>query len=468
LLKATCIRTVGTYANWLSRNPQELIALLTFVSGGLNEDKTAAAAAQAMRHLCEGCAEHLATEATMQQLLQMYQGTLPLQLQPADRVDLISALAFVVSMMEMRHMLPAMEAIAQPLVARLSATLQSPESSNPKEVADCLEQLCALLRSVTPPSAGAAQDPQLAANGGHPCVQMLDKLWDTFAAVFARHGTSSNCMEKLCRCYKHTARNCGDWFRPLVHKLIPQVCQWFTQHPHSCFLYMCNVCLTSFGQNERVGDLLPTFTEAYQRMTQATFTLLNGDGSQLKLVDHPDVVDDFFELSGKVLRFQPQLLLESPLLTPTFQCGCEALHLQHREAGRSAFRFFDNLIDLLQRPKRLGVELSEGSMANLRAVLGQCGPKLVTQVITAIAGALPASRTRLIAPLLKELIKVEAAVTEQWARATIQGLPAEIQTDGGVFVGNIITREALVDDKVFIQTAEAFGEACRRKKVAIS
>jgi len=297
---------------------------------------------------------------------------------------------------------------------------------------------------------------------------MLDKLWDTFAAVFARHGTSSNCMEKLCRCYKHTARNCGDWFRPLVHKLIPQVCQWFTQHPHSCFLYMCNVCLTSFGQNERVGDLLPTFTEAYQRMTQATFTLLNGDGSQLKLVDHPDVVDDFFELSGKVLRFQPQLLLESPLLTPTFQCGCEALHLQHREAGRSAFRFFDNLIDLLQRPKRLGVELSEGSMANLRAVLGQCGPKLVTQVITAIAGALPASRTRLIAPLLKELIKVEATVTEQWARATIQGLPTEIQTDGGVFVGNIITREALVDDKVFIQTAEAFGEACRRKKVAIS
>jgi len=230
----------------------------------------------------------------MQQLLQMYQGTLPLQLQPADRVDLISALAFVVSMMEMRHMLPAMEAIAQPLVARLSATLQSPESSNPNEVAACLEQLCALLRSVTPPSAGAAQDPQLAANGGHPCVQMLDKLWDTFAAVFARHGTSSNCMEKLCRCYKHTARNCGDWFRPLVHKLIPQVCQWFTQHPHSCFLYMCNVCLTSFGQNERVGDLLPTFTEAYQRMTQATFTLLNGDGSQLKLVDHPDVVDDFF------------------------------------------------------------------------------------------------------------------------------------------------------------------------------
>ena len=120
-------------------------------------------------------------------------------------------------------MLPAMEAIAQPLVARLSATLQSPESSNPNEVAACLEQLCALLRSVTPPSAGAAQDPQLAANGGHPCVQMLDKLWDTFAAVFARHGTSSNCMEKLCRCYKHTARNCGDWFRPLVLKLIPQV-----------------------------------------------------------------------------------------------------------------------------------------------------------------------------------------------------------------------------------------------------
>ena len=51
-------------------------------------------------------------------------------------------------------------------------------------------------------------------------------------------------------------------------------------------------------------------------------------------------MDDFFELCGKVLYFQPQILLESELLTPAFQCGCAALHLQvvatREEMGRCA------------------------------------------------------------------------------------------------------------------------------------
>ena len=73
-LQTTCIRTVGTYANWLNRNAEMLPAQLTFVSQGLSADVTAPAASQAMKHLCDACAEHLAEEATMSQLLQMYHG----------------------------------------------------------------------------------------------------------------------------------------------------------------------------------------------------------------------------------------------------------------------------------------------------------------------------------------------------------------------------------------------------------
>ena len=71
------------------------------------------------------------------------------------------------------------------------------------------------------------------------------------------------------------------------------------------------------------------------------------------LVDNPDVVDDFFELCGKVLRFQPQILLESELLTPAFQCGCVALHLQvvakQEDIGRCAR---PTLCVLLAHPSR--------------------------------------------------------------------------------------------------------------------
>lgn len=90
---------VGTHADWLNMNPELLPKLLGFVSQGLTQNKTAAASSQAIKFLCEKCAEHLAEEATMQQLLQMYLGTLQLQLDTVDRVDLVAALSFVVGQM---------------------------------------------------------------------------------------------------------------------------------------------------------------------------------------------------------------------------------------------------------------------------------------------------------------------------------------------------------------------------------
>ena len=58
---------------------------------------------------------------------------------------------------------------------------------------------------------------------------------------------------------------------------------------------MVNVCLSAFGQGPYAGELLPLFADAFRRMSFATFQLLS-----VALVEHPDVVDDFFELCGKV------------------------------------------------------------------------------------------------------------------------------------------------------------------------
>jgi hypothetical protein len=99
-LQSTAIRTIGTYAHWLSRNPNLLPQLLQHVTNGLASEATMSASAQALKHVCEACAEHMATEATVTQLLAMYKGTLELQLRTADRVDLVTALSFVISNME--------------------------------------------------------------------------------------------------------------------------------------------------------------------------------------------------------------------------------------------------------------------------------------------------------------------------------------------------------------------------------
>ena len=467
-LQPTAIRTVGTYANWLSRNPQLLMTMLSFVSSGITSEATAAAASQAMKHLCDACAEHLAQSETMAQLLQMYHSTLSLRLSPADRVDLIAALSFVVSQMELHHILPAMEAIAAPHLERLRQMLGSPTPAPSAEVALALEQVCALLRGVSPSRGGIDEQLASGALGHHPSVAMLLQIWDVLNGVFARHGTSSNCMEKLCRCYKHTSRNCGEAFREIVPKLLPQVTGWYEAEPHSCFLYINNVCLSGFGIGPRAADLLPVFTDAFRRMSHKTFALLGGSAESL--VDNPDVVDDYFELCGKVLRHQPQMLLEAAdLLDLSYECGCAALHLQHREAGRSALRFFENFVDLVSRPGRDPHRpLPEASLNALRALLGARGAQLVGRIVGAISGQLPASRVRLFAPLLKMLIEVEPpphATCNAWATQAIQQLHAEMHADGQVFVGALFSPEALSNERIFVAAADAFSDACRRRRV---
>ena len=54
------------------------------------------------------------------------------------------------------------------------------------------------------------------------------------------------------------------------------------------------MCIANYG-NEPA--LLPLFADSFRRMAAATFQLLSVTSS---IVEHPDVVDDFFELASKV------------------------------------------------------------------------------------------------------------------------------------------------------------------------
>mmetsp|Transcript_46187 Transcript_46187/g.76370 ORF Transcript_46187/g.76370 Transcript_46187/m.76370 type:complete len:952 (-) Transcript_46187:199-3054(-) len=461
-LTTTSIRTVGTYANWLNKNPEMLPQQLSFVSQGLAQDSTAAAASQSMKHLCDACAEHLAEDATMGQLLQMYRGTIELPLHCADRVDLIAALSFVVSQMPLPRVLPAMTAIAEPLIIKMQAALEN--GANATEVANSLEQLCALLRGVSPSQTAATDNPEMQ-DALHPCIQMLTQLWQLLETVFARHGTDSRVMEKLCRCYKHTARNTGAAFKALVPRLLPQVSGWFETQPHSCFLYVCNVCLSSYGD---APELLSVFGEGFCRLSVATFQLLSVTST---IPDNPDVVDDYFELCSKVLRRQPSLLLESslysssapPLLLTVFQCGCAGLHIHHREAGRAVVNFFDCLVGLCQNSH--SASLSPAGLAALHGVLSDHGGHLVKAIIHSIAGAVPQARIRFLVPVLRTLTGVNVSTCRAWVGTAIQTLPPEVHIDGATLLSALFSDEALADEKIFHQAIEAFSCACRRKRV---
>ena len=159
--------------------------------------------------------------------------------------------------------------------------------------------------------------------------------------------------------------------------------------------------------------------------------------------------------------------LPSRSRTPPARACCDLALLsvaQHREASRSALRFFDTLIGIVMHPQRVAQAPTQASLAALRTLLAHHGHQLVAAIITAIAGAVPASRVRIVAPLLKVLIEMEHSTCRTWASTTVQGMPAETHADGAVFIGAIFSREALCQEKVVINACEAFSEACRRRR----
>lgn len=473
-LSNTAIRTVGTYANWLSRHPEVLPQMLTFVTRGLSSDKSAAAASQAMKHLCDACAEHLAEESTMAELLQMYHSTLELELHTADRVDLVAALSFVVSQLPLSHVLPAMQAVAQPLIVRLQAALDrtGAAGSGGGEVSALLEQLCVLLGKVAPASAPSsddiARDPRLQ-DMHHPAVQLLQQLWGVLDSVFARHGSDSKVMEKLCRCYKHTSRNTaqgpfrGD-FKLLVPHLLPQVTGWFEQQPHSCFLYVNNVCLKGYYDSP---GLLQVFSDAFNRMSIATFRLLSLTPTSIP--DNPDVVDDYFELCSTVLLRSPSLLLETQLVLTAFQCACAGLHIQHREAHRAVVGFMEHLLQIHHGGVRGPITAT--TYTALEALLIANGSQLMQALIVAIAGMVPPTRVRFLSPVLKGLVTMDVRTTREWAENAVKSLPPDGHMDGATLLQAIYSPEALVredrgtSDKAFDHAVEAFSSACRRRRL---
>lgn len=56
----------------------------------------------------------------------------------------------------------------------------------------------------------------LQAGREHPVAAVVRELWPVLEAISARHQSSGQVYEKLCRFFKHAMRTCKEHFEPLL------------------------------------------------------------------------------------------------------------------------------------------------------------------------------------------------------------------------------------------------------------
>jgi transportin-3 len=100
-----------------------------------------------------------------------------------------------------------------------------------------------------------------------------------------------------------------------------------------------------------------------------------------ELTNHPDVVEEFFYLMGRMMSHCPDPLARSPLLQSLFQCAVVGMQLDHHGANKGTIKFLEHTISY-------GLSLREQNkpdcQAALEQVLSQEGHSVVANLARAM------------------------------------------------------------------------------------
>jgi len=211
----------------------------------------------------------------------------------------------------------------------------------------------------------------------------------------------------------------------------------------------------------------PWRAAAYARMSARVLALvqpLNAEAAgATALLDalgaHPDVLEDFFELSAVMLARYPAVLLHSDRWQPLAALVPPCARLQHKEAWRASTRFAERLLGA--HTKR--VDMTAATLSVLDATVAHVCPPLACELLIGIAGVLPASRTAPSCAVLRAIVDSVPERGAEWVRGACAVLPPAAQAEVGPAI-EAITR-ANATEREMRTAVDAFSDVCRRRRL---
>ncbi|KAG9405136.1 Transportin-3 [Aphanomyces cochlioides] len=451
-IQYTSCLVISRYAEWLAASGASYLpSLLQFIDATIKVSihrqeyqdwQVPTAVAAALRGLCIDCWAQVGRD------LMQYYGQLQANdtLDVEDQVILLEGICKGVSIGEPALIIPALETLVAPIVQRMNLALDGPNSA-PKSIQKDLLRLMCIFDHTTPSN--------VPADAVHPLVALSEQLFPLFQKTLQVYGSNGEIVERCCRCFKRMLRIPA--MVVMVPSLTQMLVQFFANTPQSSYLYCANQVVKHFGS---IGQLHAIFEPLFTQLSQQTFQVLNQS-----LVDHPDIVEEYFYLVERYVRALPWMTV--PLLPSILQGAILGLQLQHNDATKGVLSCLQLILQQMQGKN------GDLYSTTVEAWLAANGQGFAETLLKCAMGHLNPARIDAdygsCAGVLVCLAQLDGQRLRDWV-ATAMNSP-RIDTTGRLtaeekagFVDALFTAS---DEAAFRRSVRHFSKLCRQRHVVV-
>eukprot|EP00929_Paragymnodinium_shiwhaense_P119500 TRINITY_DN91410_c0_g1_i1.p1 TRINITY_DN91410_c0_g1~~TRINITY_DN91410_c0_g1_i1.p1 ORF type:complete len:963 (+),score=250.38 TRINITY_DN91410_c0_g1_i1:149-3037(+) len=324
-LKKTAIELLGCLARWVHTRPDllrvslEMIStlLLTQCPAGSDDNvqervrQVQEAASKAFRQICD--TNPGALQELMPQLSQLYMQTMNLPIR--THLCLVDGMAQIIKHTYSDELFCSMmEKLIMPLVQGLNS-----EREKPQVLCEILDRMTMIIRNVE-------------VNRGTEKAEKVGTLisnafWPLIRQTLSTHPGDPKVVEKSCRLLKHSMRCVPDQFKVNVQGVAQLLMTSFQQHQHSSYLYIPQILADTYSKEP---EIVPMLAELFNGLSATAIQVLNANVACLE--HHTELVEDFYGLFERYMRFVPDIVVQAPTLMPMMQLWPAVIFVQQKEA----------------------------------------------------------------------------------------------------------------------------------------
>ncbi|KAL0952434.1 hypothetical protein HGRIS_006706 [Hohenbuehelia grisea] len=429
-VRKTMLSLIGTYSSWFAaqptaQTPAMLMNVVGYIATALSESTLSLWAANAMRDICD--ANRAALAPNLGAFAQLHAALADIA--DTEKSKVLQSIASVIQALPPPEEISPIEAIINPVVAKLAAALQSP-SQLPEEaramVVIELEALCGIAKGLTRTNDALvvleeSSDPQVEeeimqqARADPRMVKLRDDIFAGIRTVMEVWSVDAEVNTALSDLLKSITALPADLTLISLSPgpLLEQVCLAAQRRLNGIWLTLAGMLIAQLNPPPALMSLKTGPTpEAKAIVSSMLPVLLQAALGALAqpnaLQENPDVVRDFFGCMDTVAHNFAGAFFSLPqgMLDMLMQCAVTSMELQERYALVAACTFLGALFNR--------VFIHEELEAARNQLVQRHGKIVLATVLRGFAGIAPRSAVPNLIDLLSTLVSRCTAECRQW------------------------------------------------------